>query len=83
MTVKELTYTNKALKALKKMPKKQAIKMTLALKAIAQGNTEGFDIKKLQGIEGFRLRIGQYRAVYTIEPVAMTVQNAGPRGRIY
>ena len=80
---RELTYTTKALKAIKKMPKKQALKMKDALENIAQDNAENLDIKKLQGIEGFRLRIGQYRAVYTIDMVIMNVENIGSRGNIY
>ena len=65
------------------MPKKQAIKMTTSLKEIAADNTTGLDIKKLQGMDGFRLRVGQFRAVYTIDMVVMTVENIGPRGAIY
>ncbi len=78
-----LTYTTKALKGLKKMPPKQAVKMTDALKAIAQDQDKALDIKKLQGIEGYRLRIGQYRAIYSLDMVVMTVENVAPRGAIY
>ena len=81
--MRQLTYTNKALKGLKKMPKNQAIRMTDALKAIAAEHSEGLNIKKLQGMEGYRLRIGQYRAIYTLEMVVMTVENIAPRGDIY
>jgi len=80
---KELIYTNKALKGLKIMPKKQAVKMTVSLKEIAADNTAGLDIRKLHGMDGFRLRIGQFRAVYTNDMVVMTVENIGPRGSIY
>ena len=65
------------------MPPKQAIKMTDALKAIAQDHDMGLDIKKLQGMDGYRLRIGQYRAIYSLDMVVMTVENVAPRGAIY
>ncbi len=80
---RRLTYTTKAAKNLKKMPQKQALKITDALEKIAQDNAIGLDIKKLQGMEGFRLRVGQYRAVYTINMVIMNVENIGSRGNIY
>lgn len=80
---RELTYTTKAVKGLKKMPKKQAVKMREALKNIAADDLGSLDIKKLKGMDGFRLRIGQYRAVYTIDMVVMHVENIGPRGGIY
>ena len=65
------------------MPKKQAEKMVTALKEVSRHNTKGLDIKKLQGVEGYRLRVGQYRAIYTKDMVVMTVINIGPRGNIY
>lgn len=65
------------------MPKKQALKMTDALKAIAHEHITGLDIKKLQGMDGYRLRIGQYRAIYSLDMVVMTVENVAPRGDIY
>ena len=43
---------------------------------------KSFDIKKLKDIEGYRLRIGQYRAIYTLEMVVMTVENIAQQARI-
>lgn len=65
------------------MPVPQAKKMRTALEAIAMDKDNNFDIKKLKGMEGYRLRIGQYRAVYTIDMVIMNVDNIAPRGSIY
>lgn len=46
---------------------------------------EGLDVKKLSGREGRRLRIGGYRAIYTIdgEQLIILILDAGPRGGIY
>jgi mRNA-degrading endonuclease RelE of RelBE toxin-antitoxin system len=34
-------------------------------------------------MDGYRLRIGQYRAIYSLDMVVMTVENVAPRGAIY
>lgn len=57
--------------------------MVDALKAIADDKGQGLDIKKLQGMTGYRVRIGQYRAIYSLDMVVMTVENIAPRGSIY
>ena len=46
---------------------------------------DGLDIKKLEGREGFRLRIGSYRAIYhkINDIMVIDVINVGIRGDIY
>jgi len=48
-------------------------------------NRRDFDIKPLQGRDGFRLRIQGWRAIYTVENEQLTilVLNIGTRGGIY
>ena len=43
------------------------------------------DIKKLKGQEAYRLRVGDYRILYTIEydVLVITVVAAGNRGQVY
>ena len=41
------------------------------------------DIKKLQGRNDYRLRIGKYRILYRIEPDTVIVTNIAPRGQAY
>lgn len=65
------------------MPAPQKQKMLNSLQLIAEDKTEGLNIKKMQGVEGYRLRIGQYRAVYTIDLQVLTVEKVAPRGSIY
>lgn len=57
--------------------------MIMSLEHIAADEVQGLDIKKLKNMDGFRIRIGDYRAVYTIDMVIMNVENVGPRGGIY
>ena len=67
------------------MPRKIAIQFRAEFDRIAASDTGGLDIKKLQGREGYRLRIGRYRAIYEIEgeTINVLVLDAGPRGDIY
>lgn len=43
------------------------------------------DIKKLQGMEGFRLRVGQWRVIFKREDQLkiLTIEKVGARGDIY
>ena len=81
----KVSYKNKALKMLKKMPKEIAKKFFNAFENLAANVEEGLDVKNLSGREGWRLRIGGYRAIYTIdgEHLIILVLDAGSRGDIY
>ena len=80
-----VTYTKKAIKGLRRMPRHHADNFRSAFEQIAEGDTRGLDIKALQGRQGFRLRSGDYRAIYEIEGehINVLVLDAGPRGNIY
>ena len=70
------------MKALRKMPLKTAAAFLRAFEKIEAGDDHGLDLKKLSGRDGFRLRIGEYRAIYTRETEVIVI-DAGPRGDIY
>ena len=74
----------KAAKALKKMPSNISKSFLKAFKKIESGETKGLDIKPMQGSykNYTRLRIGDYRAIYTID-MEVIVITAGPRGKVY
>lgn len=69
-------------KALNKMPRQMANKFYAAFELIEADNIEGLDIKSLAGRDGFRLRIGGYRAIFTNE-LELIVIKVGSRGDIY
>jgi mRNA interferase RelE/StbE len=71
-----------ALKALRKMPVKTAAAFLRAFEKIEAGDDHALDRKRLSEREGFRLRIGQYRAIYTHETEVIII-DAGPRGDLY
>lgn len=80
-----VSYTKKAIKGLRKMPRHHADNFRSAFEQIAGGDSQGLDIKALQGRKGYRLRFGDYRAIYGIdgEQVNVLVLDAGPRGDVY
>ena len=83
--VQKIVYQKAALKGLKKVPIAMATKFRQQFRSIADGNVEHLDIKKLTGREGFRLRIGKYRAIFEIfdGDLVVHVLNVGTRGDIY
>ena len=81
----KLELKKKALKFLEKHPKEK-IKFIDAFKDILNGNEKKYDIKKLEGYTDFyRLRLGKYRALYTIinDELIILVLDIGSRGYIY
>ncbi|SJM94765.1 Plasmid stabilization system [Crenothrix polyspora] len=81
----QIVYKKKAIKTLAKMPVTVVAKFKAAFYAIADDNNAQLDIKQLEGLGGFRLRIGSYRAIYEIDDgrLIVTVFNIGSRGDIY
>ena len=77
----KIEFTKSALKFLKKQPKNQSIRLLSSINKLPSG-----DIKKLKGDnEWYRLRVGDYRVIYTInnDILLITVINIGNRGQIY
>ncbi len=80
-----VSYTKRAIKGLRMVPRHHADNFRSALERIAAGDSQGLDIKALQGRKGYCLRSGDYRASYEIdsEQINVLVLDAGPRGNIY
>lgn len=73
----------KALRALNKMPVKTRKRFYTAFQDIEAGITEHWDIKKMKARDAYwRLRIGGYRAIYTVNMEVIVIE-AGSRGDIY
>ncbi|MDR3419451.1 MAG: type II toxin-antitoxin system RelE/ParE family toxin [Nevskia sp.] len=82
----EVRYTKDALKALSRMPRNQAQLIAAKIDQLADGGKAlANNVKKLQGREGYRLRIGGYRVIYTVDKgkLIVTVIAVGARGGIY
>jgi len=81
-----IEYTKKADKNLKKIKAKTRFKIFDAIYDISQGNTQNKDIKKLKNEDDmYRLRMGQYRILYTymfLELVVLVI-DVDVRGNVY
>ena len=81
-----IVIKKQARKGLLKLPGKVADSFRLAFKALAiDTESSNYDVKKLSGRDGFRLRIGRYRAIYSIDDglLVIMVINVGSPGDIY
>jgi mRNA interferase RelE/StbE len=81
----KIVYRKSAAKALLKLPIKIVQQFTQAFELMAGGCDDSLDIKKLEGREGFRLRIGSYRAIYRKlnDVMIIEVVKVGSRGDFY
>ena len=82
----QVIYKKAALKGMRKMPAKIVAKMMASFRSLAEDpERHDLDVKKLSGREGYRLRIGQWRAIYHREDdkLILIVVDAGSRGDIY
>lgn len=63
----DIELTKRAIKELQKLPTKEGKAIIGRLKQIAVNPYASYSfVKKLTGVEGFRLRSGNYRAIYHV-----------------
>ena len=72
----------KAFKYLSKLDANTRQRITQAFHRLSEDPPKG-DIKKLHGKDGFRLRIGKYRALFDIDNNKIIVYDIDVRGQIY
>jgi len=78
-----MQISKSAIKALRRMPQAIANRFLAAFDRIEAEDIIGLDIKPLKGRDGYlRLRIGRYRAIYTVN-MELIVERVGPRGDVY
>ena len=75
----EIIYSKKAAKFLKKQDLPTRKRLVTAISKLPQ---EG-DIKKLQGVDGYRLRIGNFRVLFDVNGIIIDIIEIGNRGQIY
>jgi mRNA interferase RelE/StbE len=81
-----VSYTAEAIRSLSRMDSRIAKRIRSKVLALAQDpNAPNNNIKKLAGVEGFRLRVGDWRVVYVLRHQALTVIviRVGHRSEIY
>lgn len=84
-TGKELVFTRAAARALSRMPRDSEDLIRRKLRQYADDPASlTNNIRALKGEgERYRLRVGDWRAVFTSEPDRIIVHAVGPRGSIY
>lgn len=75
----QIEYSKKAVKYINTLDRPTKKRLKEAIEKIPFG-----DIKKLQGIEnGYRLRVGDLRVLFTPENDIIYIDNIMPRGQAY
>jgi mRNA interferase RelE/StbE len=81
-----ITYSTDAFKTLSGMDETVAKRIRAKILALAQNpNAPKNSVKKLTGVEGYRLRVGDWRVIYTLKRQALTVivVRVGHRSEVY
>lgn len=82
----KIVFKKEAVKSFNKLPRNVAKTIREKLEAIAADPyTEHPNAKKLQGREGFRLRVGDWRVIYEIQNdrLVILVLKVASRGEVY
>ncbi len=81
MQIYKIQFEKAAQKFLEKQDKKQRLRLYKAIYELPDGT----DIKKMKGYNLFRLRVGSYRILYSIDDTIkiITIENIDNRGDIY
>lgn len=78
----QIVLKKKAKKFIDKLPQNEKLRLVNAIRLLPNGD----DIKKMKGYDNLmRLRVGDYRIIYTVEhgECIIIVIDAGNRGEIY
>lgn len=81
----KIFFSKKADKALRRMPRNLALKIAKKIKELANNPHGMRNVKKLTNHPGYRLRVGDWRIVYTVndDELIIHVINVKTRGEIY
>ena len=84
MPTYEIELSRSALKSLKKLDRKAAVRIFAAVEKLAK-NPRPHGVKKLEGYTLWRLRVGDYRVVYDIDDgkVVILVVKVSHRKDVY
>ncbi len=75
----EIRYSKPATKFLRKQDKPTQQRIMTAIEKLP---FEG-DIRKMQGVAGYRLRVGNYRVLFDVNGIIIDIIDIGNRGQIY
>jgi mRNA interferase RelE/StbE len=82
--MKRITFTRDASKALERMPAATARTILSKIRQLAADpGSLANNVKRLQGMPGFRLRVGDWRVIFTDDGSILAILYVGPRGDAY
>ena len=73
-----INYSKQAIKFLNKQDKPTKLRIVNAINALPAG-----DVKKLQGQDGYRLRVGDYRIIFDKKGNVLYIEKIDNRGQVY
>ncbi len=82
----QINYRKSAVRTLARMPRSVAHRIRNRIEQLAQNPyAPDNNVTKLQGREGYRLRVGDWRIIYDLngEQLIVVILEIGPRGSIY
>jgi mRNA interferase RelE/StbE len=81
----KITFSKNADKVLRKMPRNMALIIGNKIKELANNPKEMRNVKQLTDHPGYRLRVGDWRIIYTINDneLLIHVLNVKTRGEVY
>lgn len=81
----KITFSKDADKALRRMPRNNAVLIANKISELASDPKKMRNIKKLTNHPGYRLRVGDWRVVYTINENELLIHviNIKTRGEVY
>lgn len=74
----QVKFSKQALKFLNKQDVPTRKRLITAINVLPAG-----DVKKLQGIDAFRLRVGDYRIIFTKDGEIIFIEKIDNRGQVY
>ncbi|MFH1077605.1 MAG: type II toxin-antitoxin system RelE/ParE family toxin [Pseudomonadota bacterium] len=81
----KIAFSKNADKALRRMPRNIALNIGKKIQELANNPSEMRNVKKLTNHPGYRLRVGDWRIVYTVNDNELLIHviNVKTRGEIY
>ncbi len=74
----DIRYSKQASKFLQKQSKQVQFRIIKAINKLPAG-----DVKKMQGMNYYRLRVGDFRVIFSNDGTVLMVEKIGNRGEVY
>lgn len=82
--MKDVVYHPRAVKALRRLPLPLASRIRDKIEQYAADpRSQANNVKRLQGRQGYRLRVGDWRVLFDEAGMVMAILDVGPRGGVY